>query len=220
MHVTSRSLALEFATLFVLIPCGLAAWTWEVPGGAPVILTLVLFGAYVAGVLHRDPAFSWREEARASAPRREWLRVLVGALVGALALTAFAQWRAPRPFDLPLERPGLWAAVLLLYPVLSVVPQEVIYRTFLVHRYGTLFGRATPAVSAVAFGLAHLLFWNWIAVLFTLIGGGLFAWTYQRTGSLRLVVVEHALLGQAVFTVGLGRYFYGGTLDAVQAMSS
>lgn len=216
MTSQSRSLTLEFLVLFVVIPCGLAAWTWIVPGGAPVILTLVLFGLYVAGVLHRDPTFSWAEEARRIAPRAEWRRVLVVAAVGVLALAGAAWLLAPSPFDLPLDKTGLWLAVLVLYPIFSVIPQEVIYRTFLVHRYGALFGVSTPYLSAFVFSLAHLLFWNWIAVAFTLIGGALFAWTYARTQSLRLVVVEHALYGQAVFTVGLGRYFYGGTLDTVQ----
>lgn len=218
MHASPRSLAFEFLTLFVLIPCGLAAWTLKVPSGAPVIPTLVLFGLYVAGVLQRDPSFSWAKEARQSPSSREWRRVVLGTALGVMALGGAAYYLAPIPFDLPRYKTGLWAAVMLLYPIFSVVPQEVIYRTFLVHRYGALFGRATPFVSALAFALAHLLFWNWVAVVFTLVGGALFAWTYQRTGSLRLVIVEHALYGQAVFTVGLGKFFYGGTVETVQAM--
>ena len=39
---------------------------------------------------------------------------------------------------LPRQRPGLRLLVLLLYPLLSVYPQELLYRTFFFQRYGAL----------------------------------------------------------------------------------
>ena len=33
---------------------------------------------------------------------------------------------------------------------------------------------------------------------------------YQRTGSLLVVSIEHALYGITIFAIGLGRYFYHG----------
>jgi membrane protease YdiL (CAAX protease family) len=116
------------------------------------------------------------------------------------------------PFALPQQRPVLWLAILVLYPLLSALPQELIFRVFLFHRYRTLFpdGRTLPLVSAGVFALAHLVLGNWVALLLSLAGGLLFAYTYARTGSLGLVTLEHGLWGNWLFTVGMGSYFYGG----------
>jgi membrane protease YdiL (CAAX protease family) len=97
-----------------------------------------------------------------------------------------------------------------------VYPQELIFRTYLFHRYRALFGsdRALVAASAVAFGLAHLFFANWWAPLLSTAGGWLFARTYLRTRSTLQATVEHGLWGDVVFTVGLGWYFYGGSIVA------
>jgi uncharacterized protein len=121
-------------------------------------------------------------------------------------------WDPGRLFDLPRTEPVIWAAVVVLYPLLSVYPQEVLYRAFLLHRYAPLIGtgRWAAAASAVAFGFAHLIFGNGVAVVLTLGGGWLFARRYQRSRSLLTVSVEHALYGVLIFTVGLGSLFYHG----------
>ena len=76
---------------------------------------------------------------------------------------------------------------MLLYPALSVVPQELVFRTFFFHRYGRLFGGpwVATAASALAFSWAHVVLLNGLAVVLTLLGGWLFARTYLRTRSLR-----------------------------------
>ncbi|GAN78756.1 CPBP family intramembrane glutamic endopeptidase [Acidocella aminolytica] len=111
---------------------------------------------------------------------------------------------------LPLHRPRLWALIMLLYPLLSVWPQEIIFRRFLFQRYERLFGTRITSASAIAFGYAHIIFLNPVAVLLTLAGGWLFASTYARTFSLKCTGLEHALYGCLVFTIGLGQYFYTG----------
>lgn len=117
-------------------------------------------------------------------------------------------------FDLPRTQPRLWLGILAFYPLFSVYPQELVYRALFFARYRPLFSsaRATAAASAAAFGFVHIVFQNWPAVLLTLLGGWLFADTYARTYSLRLVWLEHALYGGLMFTVGLGRYFYHGSV--------
>jgi uncharacterized protein len=76
------------------------------------------------------------------------------------------------------------------------------------HRYAPVFGtgRALLAVSATAFGFAHLIFGNALSVVLTLVGGWQFARRYQRTGSLLAASVEHAIYGLLVFTAGLGQF--------------
>jgi membrane protease YdiL (CAAX protease family) len=73
---------------------------------------------------------------------------------------------------------------------------------------------ALVLISGAAFGLAHIVFNNWVAPVLCAVGGVLFAHTYHKTRSLALVCLEHALYGDFVFTVGLGRYFYHGAVGA------
>ena len=106
--------------------------------------------------------------------------------------------------------------VMVFYPVFSVYPQELIFRAFLFHRYRPLFGstRNLVIVSAVAFGLAHLFFANLLAPLLSAVGGWIFARTYARSDSTLQATIEHALFGCFLFTVGLGWYFYGGSIGS------
>jgi hypothetical protein len=63
--------------------------------------------------------------------------------------------------------------------------------------------------SAVVFAFGHVMFPRpWVAMGLTLLGGLLFGYHYAQSGSLLLVSIEHALFGQVLFTVGLGRFFY------------
>lgn len=78
--------------------------------------------------------------------------------------------------------------------------------------YRSLFRSDTGIIiaSALAFGFAHVIFLNWIAIGMTTVGGLLFARDYARHRSLRLTCLEHSLYGCLIFTVGLGRFFYTG----------
>jgi uncharacterized protein len=113
-------------------------------------------------------------------------------------------------FSLVKRAPALWLAVVILYPVFSVYPQELLYRAFFFHRYQPLFGNGMRmiAASAAVFGFAHIIFGNWVAIAMTAIGGVLFGYTYRKTGSLVLTCLEHALFGDLIFTVGIGQFFY------------
>ncbi len=134
-------------------------------------------------------------------------------LLGSLLTLAVGLVLPSSFLSLPRQHPFFWLLIMILYPLLSVWPQEVIYRRFLFHRYAVLFPRPTLmiAASAVTFGFAHIIFLNSIAVLMTVIGGGLFAQNFARHRSLWLACFEHALYGCLVFTIGLGQYFYTGT---------
>lgn len=137
-----------------------------------------------------------------------WARTAF-VLVSLLLLTAlfWPQWL----FVLPLERPWVWLLVLVFYPVLSVYPQELIYRAFFFHRYHVLLPRRWLfGLNVAAFSFLHIVFLNPVALALTLIGGYFFARTYLQTRSLAAVSAEHALYGGWIFTVGLGSYFYRG----------
>jgi uncharacterized protein len=199
--------AVEFVVLFFGVT-GVYVAT-DVPGGP--IPVLLVAGAAAGLYLRRADGFERRtfvrpEALRPAMPSVTWLWLAVSVL--GTVVVAFVD-RA-HLFDLPRQRPWLWLAILVFYPLASVYPQELLFRAFLLHRYAPVFRteRMAAAASAVAFSFAHLLFGNLLAVLLTLAGGWLFARRYQRTRSLLAVSVEHALYGATIFTIGLGRFFY------------
>lgn len=113
-------------------------------------------------------------------------------------------------FELPKESLLLWCLVVVGYPLLSVYPQEIIYRAFIFHRYSKIFPGETAIVlaSSIAFGFVHIVFGSWLSVAISFVGGLLFSSTYFKSRSLLLVTIEHSLFGVFIFTIGLGRYFY------------
>ena len=112
-------------------------------------------------------------------------------------------------FLLPLEHTQLWLGTLLIYPICSVVPQEIIFRTFFFHRYKGIIPskQARCLLSSASFALAHAIYGNWLAVLLSGIAGLLFGYRYLTTRSTLVVVVEHSIWGSYLFTVGIGIYF-------------
>jgi hypothetical protein len=196
----------------VLLSVGLVAAV-ALPGR--VVLPAVLAGGALALVaLLRDPTFDRRQLWNAGRARAALPGTLLRVLLAMAALTAVAALLVPPGglFRFPRERPDFWLAVMVLYPLVSVYPQELLFRAFVHHRYRTLFPRVTVriAVSAALFGVAHLVMRNVPALVLSTLGGFLFARSYERSGSLLLVSIEHGLLGGWIFTVGLGSYFYGG----------
>lgn len=212
----ARRIALwfEFALIFVLAPLLMmhVIYAWKVPVWAalgPILVGLTLY-------LLADRTFSVRNELSRGFDWRELASILVLFVIGAAAVAAYVAQHMPGEFlSMPRERPHVWRRILFAYPVLSVLVQEFIYRTFFFHRYGPLFGRHIwPAiiVSGLAFGFGHVIFKNWVAVLGTTLTGCLFAWRYARTRSLWAVWVEHTLWGWMVFTIGLGGFFFTGVV--------
>jgi membrane protease YdiL (CAAX protease family) len=200
------------AVIFLGLP--LLAWWQSETLRRWVIPQILLLALVCLAVLWRDPGFDRR--VLRSFPHH-WrpclVRIALILLVGGAVVLGWAAWSADVAlFAFPRQRPGLWLLVLLLYPLVSALAQELIFRVFFFHRYRALFSTPGPmiAASAIAFALAHLVLGNWQAPLLSLFGGLLFAWTYARTRSLPLVALEHGLWGDWLFTLGLGRYFYGG----------
>jgi uncharacterized protein len=193
---------------YVLLFFGLAGVfiVWHVPGGPIPVLLVVAVAAYFS--LRRADGFDRRTLWNAQALRPA-LPSILGLWLGvsAAALVAVAIFDRRHLFDLPRQETWLWLAILVFYPLASVYPQELLYRAFLLHRYGKTLGHGT-LLSALAFSFVHLLFGNVLAVVATLAGGWLFARRYQQTRSLLVVSVEHALYGATIFTIGLGRFFY------------
>ncbi len=132
-----------------------------------------------------------------------------------ILMIVFTWWYAPeRLFYLPENRPEIIWRILLLYPILSALPQEYIFCRFFFARYKSIFGQGWGIVlmSAIIFAFAHVLFINPVAPTLGFIAGLIFAHTYWKTKSLALVTLEHGLYGNALFIIGLGYYFYSGSI--------
>lgn len=179
-------------------------------GTSPIPVLLVLGGASVAYLL-RSRTFDRRSLWRPEAVRGRLRSILtLWALTAVAAVVAVTFLFPGQLFALPKEQPLLWLAVMVFYPLLSVYPQELVFRAFLFERYAPAFGNWTVAASAAAFGFVHIVFGSWVSVVLSAAGGWIFATRYHRTRSLLAASIEHALYGILVFTVGLGQFFFHG----------
>lgn len=207
INVTGTLKWMEFNALFLIIPFIYSFVFPHFPlflilGVAAGVALLIL---YYQGLLNKALLLKWQW----SAAWRIMLRFLLVA-----SLIAVAVWYVlPGEFlQLPRERPRLMLLIVLFYPVLSVLPQELVFRSLYYERYERLFRSTWAAVliNAIMFGLAHLLFGNWLAVLATIALSIVISIGYLRHRSLLLSTFEHALYGNFVFIIGLGEFFYKG----------
>lgn len=200
----------EFAGLYLAAPLGMAL---VLP---PSAMFPVLFGFTGLGLvlLHRTPGFAWHDLTRG------WNRIdmrfvgLFASLTVAVAAAVVAITAPGNAFGLVRANPALMAAIAALYPFLSALPQEIIYRPLFFRRYGAILPRLWPAIwlNAGLFALAHLMYWSWIVAAMTFSGGLAFAWAYEAKRNFPMAVVLHATAGVIVFVMGLGVFFYSGNV--------
>ncbi len=201
----------ELAVLFIGLPLlmRIAVFDYLIPlfyALPPVLIGFVAF-------LYYDRTFSLKKEVSGGISRSDVFSILGTFAAGSVLVGLLvAVFMPDKLFALAAERPGLWLKIMTLYPFTSVLAQEFAYRVFFFHRYGPLFqSRWTLIfVNALAFGFAHVLFRNWIALGGTFLIGLLLAWRYERTRTFWPVYVEHVLWGWFAFTIGLGVYFFTG----------
>lgn len=217
-------LAAECAALFVLPPLAVRLGWIDLALAMPLLLLAGVTGIVVIAV---SPAFRAAELWRARAAVRELPRILVmwlgfcGLVIAATLAVERGLVRIgelPRDgellFSFPRRAPLQWLTVMIGYPILSAYAQEVLYRVLFFRRYAPLFGSPAALIwaSAALFAWLHLPFQNWLAIALSVPGGLLFAWTYHRTRSGLAVSIEHALYGNALFTIGLGYFFWTGSV--------
>jgi uncharacterized protein len=182
--------------------------------GIPVFIALLPVLALVLMFLVLDRTFSLARELTRGFSLKQLLSILlVFAILGGITATYVAHYYAQLFLEFPRSRPETYQRIMLLYPLMSVIAQELVYRTFFFHRYGMLFGRAwwlAIIVNGVLFGLGHVVIGTPLAIYGCMVAGALFAWRYAMTRSFWAVFIEHTLWGWLVFTVGLGRYFFTG----------
>ncbi|MEO0791082.1 MAG: CPBP family intramembrane glutamic endopeptidase [Pseudomonadota bacterium] len=187
-----------------------AIFRWNVPlflALQPILIGFILY-------LLWDDTFSVRRELGRRMSLKAFAAIIGAFIVIGGGITLATLEVFPERFlGFPIYRTELWLFVMFAYPIMSVLPQELVYRTFFFHRYGPLFGEArwlAILVNGLAFGFGHIIFGNWIAVVGTTVIGLLLACRYEQTKSFQAIWLEHSLYGCLVFTVGLGRFFFTG----------
>lgn len=196
---------LEWVVLFLGFP--LLAFCGLIPTHPLLILSIPFFYAIVAALFlkRRLLIAESRSAMRGFPPQLSWrMPVVVGAIFG------YAFWVHPETFlSAPATQSLPWLALLLVYPLISVLPQEFLYRRFYFWRYQKVFGsqRWVAISSVLTFSFLHIAYSNMVAITLTLLGGTLFTVTYLHTKRLMLCWVEHAVYGVAIFVSGLGQFF-------------
>ena len=198
----------EFIILFFLVPF-YYAFHHEM---SPIMFLFVLGGCGIF-YLYRSPDFRNDVFINPASFLKDLPRILIIFIFTALVLTGLTRlFLKEYLFYCPSHHFRIWLSIMVIYPLLSVYPQELIYRAFIFHRYKAMLPgkNAIVHLSAIAFSFGHVIYFHPLSIILTFFGGYLFAWTYVRTRSLLAVSVEHALYGCLLYTIGLGRFFYTG----------
>jgi membrane protease YdiL (CAAX protease family) len=204
---------IELVFLFVVLPGILYLYRLQLKG--LVIPLLILVALLCLVLLLSDRTFSRKLLWKKNDFGRMFKAVVIRFIVGGALLTLVLWISNPAMvFNFPRSNLRIWMMVMILYPVFSVYPQELIYRVFFFHRYRDILTSdvAMIAASGLAFGFMHVILGNWIAVLLSTVGGIMFAYTYSKSRSILLASIEHGLWGDLIFTIGLGMYFYSGAI--------
>lgn len=197
-----RYLIAEMLFLFLIIPLSFLLYY---PTTIKVILTLVSF-IYVVALIFRNRS-KIRETKKTINWRKFWINTGLKFFgLAVLTIIGVYFYNPELLFKIVRERPVIWIKILFIYSLLSVYPQEVIYRVFFFSRYERLFRdkRLLIFVNGLFFAAAHVFFRNEFVLLLTFLGGMFFAYTYHKTRSTSMIFIEHTLYGYWIFTVGLG----------------
>lgn len=201
---------LEFIGLCIVMP----TYIWMTNSGDKMFLFLWLAAIFCLAVLIFRRQIDWKQELKFNAfTRANLIPICTRFVLATIFIIGFTAWYEPeRLFHIPLHAPHILPFLFLVYPFLSALPQEFIFCSFFMKRYGLFLKQdwAKILLSALVFGYAHMLFINWVAPVFSFAGGLIFAHTYLKTRSLALVTFEHSLYGNAIFIAGIGYYFYSG----------
>lgn len=187
-----------------------------------LFILLWLFAILAYFYMRKNHAYSYKKDYNKKALNKTNIgKILVPYLVSICVLfIATYYFYNDKLLFLPINMPHIWLMVMVFYPLLSVPPQEIIYRSFIFRRYKHCFSdNQLTHLSALTFGFGHIIFQNLEAVILSTIAGYIFALRYKKGRALSLVIFEHAIYGMLIFTVGLGYFFYRGSISTTQIIA-
>jgi uncharacterized protein len=193
----------EFIVIFLLVPIFIYFGLINIP---KMDILLLLSGCSFV-ILACDPWFNKKKLAGITCHPDTLKRIGIRYVIGGFILLSIFYMLSPQTFILiPFKKPLIWFNTSCDYLFLSVIPQELLYRAFLFHRYSTLFrGKRSPVVvSTLSFSFVHIVYGNVFALLLTLIGGYFFSTTYQKSHSIIITILEHFMYGILIFSSGSG----------------
>ena len=208
-NLNNRRLLL--AIEFILVYIGIPAFFYFNISPIPKLPVLIIMSLLIMLILYNDPDFHLETLLSMKIGKDILYNMVNRFLISGAMLVALGAALIPSLlFAFPREHPLLWALGALSYPLLSVLPQEIIYRAFFFHRYKLLFPGKTLLIFAniLAFSFVHIVYFNPIAVALTIIGGYFFSKTYINTGSFMITSIEHSFYGFLLFTIGLGTAYF------------
>lgn len=197
----------EFILLFFGIPLFIHFDSDIIHPSAVILPILALIFLYFKTL----PGFRFKELIRFSVSMNIIIIHAVILLISAIILTiAVYLFDRSNLFNLPRANPLLFLVLCILYPVFSAYGQEIIYRVFICTRYKTVFKTDAMLIiaSSLAFSFVHIVYYNRISVILTFILGLYLTFTYLKTRSVLLTSLIHGILGDFIFAVGLGSYFW------------
>jgi len=213
-HVTTSAsrtrLIAEFVVFFLAAPIAIATLL------PATIMFPALFLITAIGIvlLHVTDGFHWGDLSRGW-QAVFWKKIVIFTASTLIACLAVIYTLAPQEaFNIARQQPLMLLAIFTLYPLISALPQELVFRPLFFRRYASILPDTNAAIllNAAIFSLAHLMYWSWVVAIMTFFGGLIFAYAYEKRGSFPLAVILHSIAGNIIFLVGLGIYFYSGNV--------
>ena len=193
---------LEFFFIFLILPSAI----FFLDSSIIVFLTLYLVFTLSLVILYFDKSFSFTSLRK----KIDWKFIIIFSLIF-LSLSFFYVILVDKDllFIFPKTNFELWLLVILIYPFLSVIPQEIVYRVFFFQRYfpNERSFYFLTLLNMIVFSYGHIVFNNVHAILITAIVSPIFTYAYLKKSFFTCIVL-HALGGQIIFTLGLGKYFF------------
>lgn len=203
MNVYKMFRFIELFVLFIAVP-GVLATSAPIQFKVGVVVLALIYVSILTFKNRSNLNFS----ISLKNPSKQYvIRVLVVSVLLIILGVTFIQFVDPTLlFTVVKNKPKLWILILFVYAFLSVIPQELIYRSFFYYRYSSLLNdkKVFAVLNVCCFSWCHVFLDNiWVMVV-TVLAGMLFVYTYEKERSLFWTIVEHSLYGNIVFTLGLG----------------
>ena len=190
-----------FETGFVFV--GLPILAMQSSGGLTIPLIMMVMLSTTAILLSATKSFHWSDLLPVEF-WSEW-RLMLGcsAAFAFIAFTITSLYWPTRLFSAPPEI----AVMLVVFPILTALPMELVYRALFFRRYGHLIRGENTAIllgaAATSLGYA-VLSYSIGGVIFGFALGGLLGWAYLRTGNFLVSIVLHWAAAAALYLIGPG----------------
>ena len=202
----------ELIFLYGFLPLLVMFERWDIP----LMAFLLIMGLTVYFYLVNDPNFDRKTLLNWKQGRAELGKIFVMFGISAVVMLALI-WiiDSSKLFLLLRTNPMLLLMISTFYPLFSVIPQGLAYRSMFFHRYGDLFpGNALKIISSAAvFAFAHILYKSWMVLVLSFMAGLIFGYRYYKTKSLSISILEHAMYGVWLFACGLGYFFVSSMVE-------